>query len=64
MKKATEAEPCLTIPEVSEVLRCSEKTVRRAIEAGLLKAIRIGPGAKLIRVRVSDHEAYRTRASQ
>ena len=35
----------LTITEVAELDRCSEKTVRRAIAAGLLAAVRVGSGA-------------------
>jgi excisionase family DNA binding protein len=37
----------LTVTEVAEVLRCDWKTVRRAIEAGGISAIRMG---RLIRV--------------
>ncbi len=49
----------LTVPEVAERDQCSEKTVRRAITAGLLEAVRIGPGGRLIRVSRKAHEAYR-----
>lgn len=49
----------LTVQEVAELDRCSEKTVRRAIAAGLLQAVRIGPGGRLIRVSRKAHEAYR-----
>ncbi len=49
----------LTIQEVAELDQCSEKTVRRAITAGLLDAVRIGPGGRLIRVSRKAHEAYR-----
>ena len=51
----------LTIADVAELDRCSEKTVRRAIAAGLLEAVRIGPGGRLIRVSQKAHEAYRRR---
>jgi excisionase family DNA binding protein len=49
----------LTIREVAELDNCSEKTVRRAIEAGLLHALRLGPGGRLLRIRRADHEGYR-----
>ena len=49
----------LTVQEVAELDRCSEKTVRRAIAAGLLDAVRIGPGGRLIRISRKAHEAYR-----
>lgn len=49
----------LTVAEVAELDRCSVKTVRRAINAGLLIAVRIGPGGRLLRVSRRAHEAYR-----
>jgi excisionase family DNA binding protein len=49
-------EPLLTVREVAESDNCSEKTVRRAIAAGLLKAIRVGPGARILRIRREAHE--------
>lgn len=49
----------LTVKEVAALDRCSEKTVRRAIDAGLLKATRIGVNGRLVRVKKSDHAAYR-----
>ena len=49
----------LTVAEVAGLDRCSEKTVRRAIEAGLLQALRLGPGGRLLRVTRAAHEAYR-----
>ena len=49
----------LTIKEIAALDRCSEKTVRRAIDAGLLQAIRIGPGGRLLRVSRAAHQAYR-----
>lgn len=51
----------LTVREVAELDRCSEKTVRRAIEAGLLEAVRIGPGGRLLRVDPAAHALYRQR---
>ena len=59
-KKKSEARICLkTVKEVAQEDNVSEKTVRRAITAGLLKVLRIGPGGRLIRITPSDHEAYR-----
>ena len=49
----------LTVKEVAILDGCSEKTVRRAIDAGLLEAIRIGPGERLIRIHPDAHETYR-----
>ena len=49
----------LTVKQVAERDRCSEKTIRRAITAGLLRALRIGPSGRLLRIRRADHEAYR-----
>ncbi len=49
----------LTIKEVAGLDRCSEKTVRRAIDAGLLQALRLGPGGRLLRVTRAAHETYR-----
>ena len=49
----------LTVKQVAELDNCSEKTVRRAIAAELLRAQRIGPGGRLIRIDPRDHAAYR-----
>ena len=49
----------LTIAEVATLDQCSEKTVRRAIKAGLLQALRVGPGARLLRITKQAHETYR-----
>lgn len=48
-----------TVKQVAEEDNCSEKTVRRAIKAGLLKAIRVGPGGRSIRIHPNDHAVYR-----
>lgn len=55
--------PLLTVQEVAELDHCSEKTVRRAIAAGLLAVVRIGPGGRLIRIDPAAHAAYRAAAS-
>jgi excisionase family DNA binding protein len=52
-------DPLLTVQEVALLDHCSEKTVRRAIAAGQLRALRVGPGGHLIRIDPADHAAYR-----
>lgn len=49
----------LKVSEVAELDNVSEKTVRRAIGADQLKAMRIGPGRRLLRIHPDDHAAYR-----
>ena len=49
----------LTVKQVAELDNCSEKTIRRAIAAGLLEAVRIGPGGRLLRIHPAAHAAYR-----
>ncbi|MEP2990903.1 MAG: helix-turn-helix domain-containing protein [Parasphingorhabdus sp.] len=49
----------LTVRDVAELDQCSEKTVRRAIKAGLLRVVRIGANSRLVRIRKIDHVAYR-----
>lgn len=51
-----------TVKQVAAEDNVSEKTVRRAIAAGLLDAIRVGPGGRLIRIHPEAHAAYRRRA--
>ncbi len=53
--------PLLTIAEVAKRDRCSEKTVRRAIDAGLLVTLRIGPSGRAIRITHEAHMLYRMR---
>jgi len=55
----TEAEVLMSVREVARRDNCSEKTVRRAIAAGLLDVLRLGPGGRLIRIEPSAHRAYR-----
>ena len=55
------SEALLTVREVAELDNCSEKTVRRAIEAGLLDVVRVGPGGRLVRIEPAAHLAYRQR---
>lgn len=49
----------LTVKEVAALDRCSVKTVRRAIAGGLLQALRVGPGERLLRVTKEAHATYR-----
>ena len=53
--------PLLTVKDVAELDGTSEKTVRRAIDAGLLEVLRIGPGKRLIRIHPDAHALYRMR---
>ncbi len=59
ISKTSSAEELLTIKQVAQRDHCSEKTVRRAIAAGYLEAIRVAPGNRLLRVHPNAHEAYR-----
>ncbi len=52
-----------TVRDVAAEDQVSEKTVRRAIKAGLLDVIRVGPGKHLIRIHPSAHAAYRLATS-
>jgi len=49
----------LTVKEIAVLDGCSEKTVRRAIDAGQLLATRIGASGRLVRISKADHAAYR-----
>ena len=50
-----------TVKDIAREDNVSEKTVRRAIEAGLLEVIRVGPSGRLMRVHPDAHAAYRWR---
>ena len=54
----------MTVADVAFLDQCSEKTVRRAIDAGLLEVVRIGPGGRLMRIDPAAHAAYRAIAGQ
>jgi len=47
-----------TIAEICAILSVSQKVVRGWIKAGLLPAIRLGPGQRLLRVRRVALEAF------
>ena len=57
--KKTETSALRTVKEVAALDNCSEKTVRRAIAAGLLAVVRVGPGGRLVRIDPAAHRAYR-----
>jgi len=59
--KKTEASALLTVKEIAVLDNCSEKTVRRAIDAGLLAVVRVGPAGRLMRIDPAAHRAYRAR---
>ena len=65
MPNKTQTQPArlLSVRDVALLDGVSEKTVRRAIAAGLLQAIRVGPGKRLIRIEPEAHAAYRRRNS-
>jgi len=52
-------ETLMSVKQVAALDCCSEKTVRRAIDAGLLDMVRIGPGGRLLRIHPAAHAAYR-----
>jgi hypothetical protein len=56
---ASAPEVLYTLADVARLDRCSVRTLRRAIDAGLLEVIRIGPAGRLIRVTPQAHAAYR-----
>ena len=58
-KKTEQIRHLLTVKDVALFDNCSEKTVRRAIDAGLLEVMRVGPGGRLIRIDPRAHNAYR-----
>lgn len=58
-KKTDQPRHLMTVKTVAELDGCSEKTVRRAIAAGLLEAVRVGPGGRLLRIEPAAHAAYR-----
>ncbi len=59
--KTNSADELLTVKDVAIRDRCSEKTVRRAIDAGLLQVLRIGPSGRAIRISHEAHALYRMR---
>jgi excisionase family DNA binding protein len=60
-KRTDALERLMTVQDVAALDKCSEKTVRRAIAAGLLEAVRVGPGGRLLRISPQAHAAYRRR---
>lgn len=62
-KTQTQPSRLLTVRDIADLDGVSEKTVRRAIASGLLQAIRVGPGKRLIRIEPDAHAAHRRRNS-
>lgn len=60
-KKQNEPTKLLSVRDVAALDSTSEKTVRRAIAAGLLDVLRIGPSGRLVRIHPAAHAAYRLR---
>ena len=60
MPSKTQPKPArlFTVSEVARLDNVSEKTVRRAIEAGRLEVVRVGPSGRLIRIHPDAHAAY------
>jgi hypothetical protein len=48
-----------TVRDIATEDQVSEKTVYRAIAAGHLEVLRVGPGKRLIRIHPDAHAAYR-----
>lgn len=55
MPNGNDSRQLLTVRQIAALDNCSEKTVRRAIAAGLLLVVRVGPGGKLIRITKAAH---------
>lgn len=60
-KPSSDFKRLLTVLEVAALDRCSTRTVRRAIKAGHLAAVRIGSGGRSIRISQAAHAVYRQR---
>ena len=58
-KKTDQPAVLLKVRDVARLDAVSEKTVRRAIAAGLLEVIRPGPKGRLVRIHPAAHAAYR-----
>ncbi len=58
--REAKAERLLTMQDVALRDQCNVKTVRRAIEAGLLEATRIGPSGRAIRISEKAYSRYLT----
>ena len=58
MQTLADTRRLLLVDEVAEIARCSSDTIRRAVAAGDLPAVRIGPAGKLLRFRLTDIDAW------
>jgi excisionase family DNA binding protein len=57
---ATHGEPYVTVGELAEYWAVNRKQIYKHIEAGTLKAIRLGP--RLLRIRTSEAQDFERRA--
>ena len=48
----------MTIRETAERAQVCERTVRRWIEAGHLRSVRLGPSGRIVRVDERDWQAF------
>jgi excisionase family DNA binding protein len=48
-----DADQWLTVEQAAERAICHQQTIRRLIQAGLLRHARVGAGRKIIRIRAS-----------
>ncbi len=60
-KEVPAALELFTVAEAASILGVSRKLVGAWIREGVLPAIRLGPGQRLLRIRRSDLEAFVTR---
>ena len=58
-KKSNQPRHLMTVKDVAQADNCSVKSVRRAIAAGLLEVVHVGPSGRLIRIDPAAHAAYR-----
>lgn len=56
MTTTTPTDPCalLTIPDASEILRCSTRKVATLVSDGLIRSIKIGRHRRITRQAVTD----------
>jgi excisionase family DNA binding protein len=57
-RKSETIKKLYTISEISRSCKISERTVRREIASGALKAVYLGPGGRLVRVTDSAYQRY------
>lgn len=57
-RRTVAADPLYDVYEVAAYLKLDHTTVRAHIKSGKLTCIRLGPAEKLIRVRLTDIQAF------